>query len=68
MWLVYEVNGYTHLEYMQSNEVKKIIHNYRRVNFIFFRIDNQPVIMDNTFSKLFSIQPVLVGCVGFENK
>ena len=67
MWLVYEVNGYTHLENMQSNEVK-IIHNYRLVNFILFRIDNQPVIMDNTFSKLFSIQPVLVGCVGFENK
>ena len=57
MWLVYELNGYTHLENMQSNEVKKIIHNYRLVNFTFFRIDNQPVIMDNTFSQLFSIQP-----------
>jgi hypothetical protein len=67
MWLVYELNGYTHLENMQSNEVIKIIRNYRLVNFTFFRIDNQPVIMDNTFSQLFSIQPVLVGCVGFEN-
>ena len=67
MWLVYELNGYTHLENMQSNEVKKIIPNYRLVNFTFYRIDNQPVIMDNTFSQLFSIQPVLVGCVEFEN-
>ena len=48
-------------------KLKKIIHNYRLVNFTFFRIDNQPVIMDNTFSQLFSIQPVLVGCVEFEN-
>ncbi len=43
MWLVDELNGYTHLENMQSNEVKKIIHNYRLVNFTFYRIDNQPV-------------------------
>ncbi len=67
MWLVDELNGYTHLENMQSNEVKKIIPNYRLVNFTFYRIDNQPVIIDNTFSQLFSIHPVLVGWVELEN-
>ena len=52
---------------MQSNEVNKIIPNYRLVIFTLYRIDNQPVIMNNTFSQLFSIHPVLVGCVEFEN-
>ncbi len=56
-----------HLENMQSNEVKKIIPNCRLVDFTFYRKDNQPVRMDNTFLQLFSIQPVLVGCVEFEN-
>ena len=67
MWIEYELNGYNHLENMQSNEIKKIIPNYRLASFKFYIRDNLPVIMNNIVAQRFSIQPVLAGVGEFEN-
>ncbi len=68
MWLVYELNGYSPFTKICSQmKLKKLFMNYRFVNFTFFRIDNQPVILDNDISQILFIHPVIVGCVGLEN-